>query len=247
MAATVQALVFEWVLTNGSLPGFADRVNATKHLWPETPEPQRIVWRGQGRVKPGIPQLAAPNSLRSDVRPVISTSEVKESAAVFGGEDCCLYQIVVKPGVRYLDVETVGAGYIPSYVVDYVKSLIPADRKGFISSATPTMKLISAFKTRIAKEHEILLEGGGIFADPVSFGESVPKEFHTSYQMRAGGRRRIGSSTRRRTVKTIRMKKSEYLREHHHLFRVLRNPTRRALNAELQKQQKELKERGLRG
>jgi hypothetical protein len=248
MAATVQALVFEWVLTNGSLPGFADRVNATKHLWPETPEPQRIVWRGQGRVKPGIPQLAAPNSIRSDVRPVISTSADKASAAVFAGEDCCLYQIVVKPGVRYLDVERVGAGHIPLEIVDHVKSLIPEDRKGFISRATHFMKLIGVFKTRIAKEHEILLEGGGVFADPVSFSESVPKEFHTSYQMKAGGRRRGSSSRRtRRTVKTIRMKKSEYLREHHHLFRVLRNPTRRALNAELQKQQKELKERGLRG
>jgi hypothetical protein len=52
---------------------------------------------------------------------------------------------------------------------------------------------------------------------------------------------------RRRTAKTIRMKKGEYLREHHHLFRVLRNPTRRALNAELRRQQKELKERGLKG
>jgi hypothetical protein len=174
------------------------------------------------------------------VRPVISTSEVKESAAVFGGDDCCLYQIVVKPGVRYLNIEKIGAGYIPSYVVDYVKSLIPEDREGFTSRATPNMVLIKAFKTRIAKEHEILLEGGGIFTDPVSFGDSMPKEFHTSYQMRAGGRRR-------RTAKTIRMKKGEYLREHHHLFRVLRNPTRRALNAELQKQQKELKERGLRG
>jgi hypothetical protein len=59
-----------------------------------------------------------------------------------------------------------------------------------------------------------------------------------------GGRRR---RTRRRTVKVIRMKKGEYLREHHHLFRVLRNPTRRALNAELRAQQKELRERGLRG
>ena len=57
-----------------------------------------------------------------------------------------------------------------------------------------------------------------------------------------GGRR-----TRRRTVKVIRMKKGEYLREHHHLFRVLRNPTRRALNAELRAQQKELRERGLKG
>jgi hypothetical protein len=58
-----------------------------------------------------------------------------------------------------------------------------------------------------------------------------------------GGRR----GGRRKTAKTIRMNKKEYLREHHHLFRVLRNPTRRALNAELRAQQKELRERGLRG
>lgn len=58
---------------------------------------------------------------------------------------------------------------------------------------------------------------------------------------------KASNAGRRRTVKTIRMKKGEYLREHHHLFRVLQNPTRRALNAELRKQQKELKERGLRG
>ena len=250
MTDTVQALVFEWVLTNGSLPGFADRVDATKHLWPETPEPQRIVWRGQGKVKPGIPQLAAPGSLRSDVRPVISTSEDKASALVFGGDDCCIYQIIVKPGVRYLNVEDVGARYIPDNVVNYVKSLIPPDRKGFTSRTTPNMVLVNTFKTRIGKEHEILLEGGGIFTEPVSFSESVPKEFHTSYQMKSGGRRH-GSSARRtrhrKTAKTIRMKKGEYLREHHHLFRVLRNPTRRALNAELRKQQKELRERGLRG
>ena len=39
----------------------------------------------------------------------------------------------------------------------------------------------------------------------------------------------LGGGGRRKAVKTIRMKKGEYLREHHHLFRVLRNPTRRAL------------------
>ena len=56
-----------------------------------------------------------------------------------------------------------------------------------------------------------------------------------------------GRGGRRKTARTIRMNKKEYLREHHHLFRVLRNPTQRALNAELRAQQKELKERGLRG
>ncbi len=59
--------------------------------------------------------------------------------------------------------------------------------------------------------------------------------------------KKVASAGRRRTAKTIRMKKGEYLREHHHLFQVLRNPTRRALNAELRRQQKELKERGLKG
>jgi len=44
-----------------------------------------------------------------------------------------------------------------------------------------------------------------------------------------------GRGGRRKTARTIRMKKSEYLREHHHLFKVLR------------KQQRELRERGLRG
>jgi len=34
---------------------------------------------------------------------------------------------------------------------------------------------------------------------------------------------------RRKTARTIRMKKGKYLRKHHHLFKVVRNPTRRAL------------------
>ena len=47
--------------------------------------------------------------------------------------------------------------------------------------------------------------------------------------------------------KTISMKKSDYLREHHHLFKVLSRPTRRVLARELKIQKKELKERGLKG
>jgi hypothetical protein len=52
-------------------------------------------------------------------------------------------------------------------------------------------------------------------------------------------------STRRN--KTIRMKKSDYLREHHHLFKVLSRPTRKVLARELKIQKKELKERGFKG
>jgi hypothetical protein len=54
--------------------------------------------------------------------------------------------------------------------------------------------------------------------------------------------------TRRRSnTGTVCMKKSVYLREHHHLFKVLKNHTRRALKAELRAQKRELKERGLKG
>jgi hypothetical protein len=73
-----------------------------------------------------------------------------------------------------------------------------------------------------------------------AYGEDIGKQQPVNIRkltLTAGGRRK--------TVRTIRMKKGEYLREHHHLFRVLRNPTRRALNAELRRQQKELRERGL--
>jgi hypothetical protein len=51
----------------------------------------------------------------------------------------------------------------------------------------------------------------------------------------------------RKTARTIRMKKGEYLREHHHLFKVLSHPTKKKLLDELMAQQKELKERGLKG
>jgi hypothetical protein len=66
----------------------------------------------------------------------------------------------------------------------------------------------------------------------------------------AAGRRRSRKTRRRSkttTAKTVCMKKSVYLREHHHLFRVLRNHTRRALKAELRAQKRELRERGLKG
>jgi hypothetical protein len=76
-------------------------------------------------------------------------------------------------------------------------------------------------------------------------GEDIDKQFINIRKLTVPATAKGGR--RRKTVKTIRMKKSEYLREHHHLFRVLRNPTRRALNAELRKQKRELKERGLKG
>ena len=87
------------------------------------------------------------------------------------------------------------------------------------------------------------------WADEKEINPVLEKNYPDIIESKPGlGLRSIsGGSHRNKTGKTVRMKKSEYLREHHHLFRVLRNPTRRALNAELRAQQKELRERGLRG
>jgi hypothetical protein len=43
------------------------------------------------------------------------------------------------------------------------------------------------------------------------------------------------------------MRRKDYLREHHHLFKVLSHPTKKKLLDELMAQQKELKERVLKG
>jgi hypothetical protein len=67
-------------------------------------------------------------------------------------------------------------------------------------------------------------------------------ELDASLPVQEAGRRK-----RTRRNKTIRMKKSDYLREHHHLFKVLSRPTRRVLARELKVQKKELKERGFKG
>jgi hypothetical protein len=43
----------------------------------------------------------------------------------------------------------------------------------------------------------------------------------------------------------VTMKNSDYLREHHHLSKVLAHPAKKSLAAELKKQKQELKERGM--
>ena len=97
-------------------------------------------------------------------------------------------------------------------------------------------------KTRKHKHRPVVVVERRVRAAELTAAEKERLENEQAANEAQDKDRRTGG---RRTIRTIRMKKGEYLREHHHLFRVLRNPTRRALNAELRKQQKELRERGL--
>jgi hypothetical protein len=75
---------------------------------------------------------------------------------------------------------------------------------------------------------------------------TVKVEFRTAkldpkIEVQEAGRRNTRKS------KMITMRRKDYLREHHHLFKVLSHPTKKKLLDELMAQQKELKERGLKG
>lgn len=101
----LKQVVVEWIVTNGSLPGFQERVNASKPYWKLVPPEGMTVYRGQGHSKPGIPPKGNPESLLSDVRPILATTKTVDVAKRYMGADCCLFEIQVAPGIRYVDAK----------------------------------------------------------------------------------------------------------------------------------------------
>jgi hypothetical protein len=202
----LQQIAFEWVLTNGCLPGFEERLHATKHLWSKTQE-NMVVWRGQGTTKKkGIPGLEHPHIVLGNVRPVISTSTDYDSAHEYSGEECCVFKITVLPGVRYINIKNLFSDDINSDLIEHLKTLIPEDQKGFISRKTTSFKMVDLFIKRKNDENEILLESGGIFTEPNQIGNS-PVRFSVYYSApKAGGRRSI-RTRRRKMLKTRRIRR----------------------------------------
>jgi hypothetical protein len=195
----VKLLIFEWVITNGSLPGFAERLEATKPMW-KTVEADMTVYRGQGHSKKGIPAVGAvpPNVLKGDIRPIISTSKERASVLDYAGPDCCIFQIVLKPGVKYLDIEAMfGADDAYEDLADEVRKLAPASGS-WVRPNTPRHVLTSFFMKNLKKEHEVMVLGGGTFTEPVSIG-GTPQGFEVSYSPKTAGRR---VQTFRRTSKS---------------------------------------------
>lgn len=194
MIDPLKSLVFEWIITNGSFPGFSDRLNATKSQWKTVTE-DITVWRGQGHAKKNIPILGAPNVLKSDMRPVISTSKQRESVIEYAGDECCVFQITLKPGVKYIDTEAVViADDEYEEIADELRTRAPAD--SWVKEKTPRRVMKAFFLKNLNKEHEIMVLGGGSFSDLVSQG-GKPEVFTTSYSIKTAGRRRSRRKTRR--------------------------------------------------
>jgi hypothetical protein len=116
-------------------------------------------------------------------------------------------------------------------------NLIEKDRNYTLDEFFPRIKPL--VEELVADGEEILVSTDGAFYNDVSkkakgFNPIGENEFETW----RGGRKKS---------KMITMRKKDYLREHHHLLKVLGHPTKKKLLSELMIQRKELKERGLKG
>lgn len=157
--ADVKQLVIEYILTNGTLPGFQQRLESSKPFWKTATEPF-IVYRGQGHTKPGItaPPNTAKNNLKNAVRPILSTSKNINSVLEFTDKQgCCIFEITVEPGIQYLDFAEITdvTGNDISAFMTFKKQLDPEDK--IWPQRMPIGVLLSILNTRKTKEEEVLL------------------------------------------------------------------------------------------
>lgn len=176
----LKAIVFEYVLSNGDLPGFQERLESTLKYWSVATEPFDV-FRGQGHSKPGIQRIGnSPSQLRSDLRKTISTSRDIGNIMQFTNTKnnketvCCVFKIQVMPGIRFLDLFEAGSGFIPDEIVeDFIKRLKEENEIRKIAKKNgkggkeplrlPPSKipLLKIFKERLEKEKEVLLYSAG--------------------------------------------------------------------------------------
>lgn len=106
----LKQVVAEWVLTNGASPKFQERVIESKDRWNIVEKDPMTVYRGQGHTIKGIKVTGDPTELVASKRPVLATSKSPESIARYAGGDCCIFEITLMPGTRYINVNDIVSG-----------------------------------------------------------------------------------------------------------------------------------------
>jgi hypothetical protein len=101
---SVKRVVAEWVLSNGKLPGFDDRLKASIPGWNIVGPEGMTVYRGQGGVVRAPRDAPPPSLLAEGLRPVLATSQVPWTITRYAGKDCCMFRIQLLPGTRYINV-----------------------------------------------------------------------------------------------------------------------------------------------
>jgi hypothetical protein len=140
-------IVVEWVLTNGKLPGFEERLRESYPYW-SVAEARKVVYRAQGgeiTYKPhGSP---GPGFMVDGIRGVIATSKTPLSTLRYAGKTCCIFAITLMPGTRYLDVDEVLRSDPDATIIDKVRELCPTEGV-WPSSSTSVGKMLEAVRKR---------------------------------------------------------------------------------------------------
>jgi hypothetical protein len=182
----LKQVLVEWIVTNGSLPGFQDRVNASKPYWKLVPPEGMTVYRGQGHSKPGIPNHGDPTTLVDGTRPILATTKSMETAKQYMGTECCLFEIQVTPGIRYVDAKELFTfpdretgqtiTNVSNETIDNVLNLVGPMNDSYwlkkaVAEGNGRNAVRSVFLKRIHEEDEILFDGsqGGFVVTPHMF------------------------------------------------------------------------------
>lgn len=223
----LKQVVLEWIVTNGSLPGFQDRVNASIPAWGVVGPKEMTVYRGQGHSKPGIPIRSDPTTLLDGIRPIVATTKSMDVAKLYMGEDCCLFEIQVSPGIRYVDVKELFTFYsydnvkrekqqvtnVSNDTIDQLLTNVATMPDSYwLKKATLEGKGRTAVRTlflkRVHQEDEILLDGsqGGFTVTPHMFKATYRSKGHgrTLGRMRKGRGRTFRTKALRRNKKNGR-------------------------------------------
>jgi hypothetical protein len=221
----IHQVIAEWVISNGKLPGFKDRVIASLPGWNTVGPGGMYVYRGQGGlVKPPLGAVATPKELDIGIRPVIATSRDPAAVIRYAGPDCCMFLIKLQPGTRYIDVNTrvtfMGdhgdrALAIKNSVLEKVRDLCKDLSEGYFpTNKTPLPVIRKEILNRclgrelkheiIPAEREIMVYGiGGTMSAPVPIpGKINGKEsFSVTYTPPSVGRGRTFRSKPKRKNK----------------------------------------------
>jgi hypothetical protein len=197
MNNNIKHVIAEWVLTNGKLPGFEERLKESLPNWKVVGPEGMMVYRAQGNTFVSKSEESpSPEILLTGIRPVIATSKTPESTKRYAGIDCCIFKIRLEPGVRYIDVnETItflnedgdAALAVKNDILDKVRKL--CSPQYFPSPTTPLIVLRKTILDRclgrikffgkpnqeeIPAENEIMVYGGdGVFKNQKEIDEKI--------------------------------------------------------------------------
>ena len=211
----IRRVAAEWVITNGVLPGFKERVDSTLGSWDTVPEGGMTVYRAHGHNKVGIVKLMDdPSKLTSGLRPVLATSQDLNAIVEFAGDDCCIFVITLQPGTRYLDIERVTAEFFDKDVRDTLNPILDDIKRESVAAglpwptsrvATNSMRFIMRGRVlgipgKKLPEKELLVYDEGELGERRELGEKIAGK--TAYQVIYGPKKGRGRTFRRKAKRS---------------------------------------------